>query len=234
MTIIFAAIKANASENYVINGTFENDDMKPWIWSVAGEAEATGSIVKVEKHSGSQSLLITNASAFMPQVYGSLRQRVEGLKPNTKYRVSLWIKGEQVSKCFVATGEKWDNRLQLPPGTYDWQEINLECTTGDRTWENLIILTAGVTNSLWIDDIEVTEASQPIGKLKVFPSTVTGEISQSTAFYPIYALQQPQEAPVLRLASPDAPLLQAFLRMSWNDARFFFLLMSSTVDATLC
>lgn len=143
-------------ENLLANPGFENGTA-PWSFSVVSQAEAAGEQDFTEKHSGEASFRITNASPYEPQVYGNVFQRVDGLRPQTKYVLSAWVKGIGVRNCFLLCGPNWKFRQPLPKGDFDWQKVELEFETEDGTGSDFLVSTEGVTDALWIDDLELKE-----------------------------------------------------------------------------
>lgn len=143
--------------NYVVNGDFENG-MTGWSWK-ASKADAASQIVTTDSHSGQSCLRMTNNTPYGPNVFGSLSQLITGLRPNTTYELSAWIKSTAASGCWIGGGPRWTTRKDLPSDAVDWQRESLTFATGpaDITWQ-LLINTDAPTQQLLIDDIVVMDA----------------------------------------------------------------------------
>ncbi|HTL29933.1 MAG TPA: carbohydrate binding domain-containing protein, partial [Tepidisphaeraceae bacterium] len=121
------ADEAKKPINLVKNGGFEEEGSWPFIPS---GAVSEGKIVAGIAHSGRHSFWMTNKSAFAPNVYARIVQPQSGLRPFTTYRISCWVKGEDVGIDWIGGGPGWTQRFHFPKGTYDWTEVSAETTTG--------------------------------------------------------------------------------------------------------
>ncbi|AHF94331.1 hypothetical protein OPIT5_12355 [Opitutaceae bacterium TAV5] len=185
------------------NGGFDQPGLAWWDWSLAGKPapEASGDLDASVKRSGRHSFRITNQTPETRNTYGRLRQLVDGLEPGRKYRLRMWIKGQSVSKCVVALGEGWKMRKNIPARTYDWQEFSFDFTTDRKTAFQVIVIAAGPTQALWIDDVEIIaldDVHQTATVPRISPPAVWDNLAPSLAFYPVF-----QHA----LASASAPPL---------------------------
>lgn len=226
--------------NLTANPGFEETNVKPWEWFVAGDAEATGKIDTAEKHSGLNSFKITNESIRQPNVYGCLRQYISGLKPKTSYRVALWIKGDDISEGAVAlaTGPGWKKRIQLPSGSFDWRQVTIDFTTDETLsrWEVVVIADARI-GALWVDDVSVSP-QMPAGAASVVPhdaadiaiATWSETVPASAAYFPVFTVTDITAVPakpVVRLQADPAGetsgnTLAADIRLARDSDKFFF------------
>ncbi|WP_260405254.1 S-layer homology domain-containing protein [Paenibacillus sp. 598K] len=153
---------AAADQNVIKNGGFESAiGNVPDGWSVAmiGNLDAEATVDATEKRSGNSSLKIVNRQSETPNTYMNIHQAVS-VKPNTKYRISVWVKGNNVDR--VRLTMSWDPTFGEEvggfKGTYDWKLLEYEMTTGlEQKSFNFMIISDGITDALWIDDISVVE-----------------------------------------------------------------------------
>ena len=135
-----------------------NSVIKPSIWEVIRANGVQGNVQFDTDvyHSGDVSMKITNQNVMTPQVYLAVRQGV-AVQPNTTYKFETWVKGENVNQVWFLGGAGWATRQAIPNGTYDWQKVTAEYTTGsDENWLEFLILSEDRTDALWIDDISMT------------------------------------------------------------------------------
>ncbi|MDR1281472.1 MAG: carbohydrate binding domain-containing protein [Opitutaceae bacterium] len=150
----------------VENPGFESSSLAPWTWGTSGGADATGQIDTNTCHSGNASFRITNASPRGPNVFASLKQKITGLQPDTRYTISLWVKAEELSpagkfgNAWIGGGPGWKFRHPLPAGTWDWQRITRGISTGpNQTTFDLILICEGTVKNLWVDDFQLDQTS---------------------------------------------------------------------------
>ncbi len=172
----------------ILNGGFEAiDDSWPICWDYNnGSVEIDDTVSR----SGSNSLKIT-VDTSGGWTYGGVRTYgtpedgyadLFSLKPNTTYRITFWVKGENVS----ASGEHINLRLMLSPvddlwwtvpigsqsgerqylvfqaydsGTFDWTRKTFTFTT--ESWQKFGMLYMQLRNTdgtVWYDDVSIQEA----------------------------------------------------------------------------
>ncbi|GGE01430.1 S-layer homology domain-containing protein [Paenibacillus nasutitermitis] len=144
-----------------------NSIIKPSIWEIIRASGVQGNIQfdANVKHSGDASMKLTNQSVMTPQVYLAVKQGVT-VQPNTSYKFEAWVKGEDVNQVWFLGGASWLSRHAFPNGTYDWQKVTAEYTTGpDETWLEFLILSEDRTGSLWVDDISMTAEGSVVNML---------------------------------------------------------------------
>lgn len=172
----FLALTAvQAAGNLVRNADFERGSLKEWHWGVNNGAVAKAVVDTAESHSRGHALKLTNQSPRTPHVFGALRQRVAGLKPETRYTLSAWVKASKTDRGWIGGGAGWKIRLPYPAGTYDWQRISTTFETGADTGFDLVIVTEGPTTALWVDDISIQE-------VRAEPASVTGGLLRNAGF----------------------------------------------------
>jgi hypothetical protein len=180
-TFYFApATKPNAisprTRDFVVNGSFENEYYgwgtghnenriprllsKGVFWSIRN-VDITGEFDSGVAKSGLKSFKIVNKTPMSPHAYRTMSQRITGLKPDTRYRISFWIKalGAGASTLKIITDSTWDSGRGIDAGTYDWREhvLNLRTKAGE-SFTDLRILSEE-PGTVWIDDIELREIS---------------------------------------------------------------------------
>ena len=72
-----------------------NNAAPGWAWITTAQAGFYSDTTN--PHSGSRCLVFTNNSQMTPQVYGRLSQTIS-VSPNTKYELSVWVRGEDVAQ----------------------------------------------------------------------------------------------------------------------------------------
>lgn len=162
--------------NRLINGGFEEGIIFPWgtghyeradgkfnfgLWWNSNNARAFMKIDTAEKHSGQRSLLIGNDSPAAPHVFTTLSQRISGLKPNTLYRISAYLKARDLKPGagLITVDAAWAKRFALPAGTYDWQSFSITVNIGHNDFIDFRIVQQD-TGRLWLDDLVVEEAGE--------------------------------------------------------------------------
>lgn len=106
---------------------------------------------------GGTSLRIDNATPRGPNLYAELFQDVP-VTPETTYQLSASVRGENLpdAAAVLITSNDWVQRIPLPQGTYNWQEITWELTTDPgetvHSWRMLL----EDVGSVWIDDVTMT------------------------------------------------------------------------------
>ena len=167
-----ATRSVDQKDNLIINGGFEKGLVLPWgtghyerpdgkfrfgIWWNSMNAKAFMKIDTNMKHSGRNSLRITNYSSSAPHVFTTLSQRIKPAVPNSLYEISCYIKAENLKPGAVnfALDAAWTIRTgNLPGGTYDWKLFKDTVNTGHNNYIDLRILHVN-TGTIWIDDIKV-------------------------------------------------------------------------------
>jgi hypothetical protein len=170
------------------NGGFDEPSLAWWDWALSGQPlpQATGELDSTVKRSGTHSLKITSNTPEARNVYGRIRQLVDGLEPGKRYRLRMWIKGDSVNRCVVALGEGWRQRKNLPSRSYDWQEFDLDFTADRERGFQVLVIVGGPTAALWIDDMEIVPSDLALqNEPRLSPAASWERIEPSLAFYPL-------------------------------------------------
>jgi len=161
------------------------DFLAPDFWTpgreVSGNARRTGkvSLDKEVQHSGQSSARLENADPRDITVlqYSTERgpaQQPAAIRPNRRYIVRWWVKGERVEKgdsgpilmlnvISTAGGRTYrtftSQRTPLPDGTFDWQPQQLAFIT-DAAAQSVIFSfqLRWATGTIWYDDVELEDA----------------------------------------------------------------------------
>lgn len=156
--VLAAAITAQSAELVptIANGGFEKG-IEGWGWTVYNGARASWEISQTNPHSGKNCLVLRSSSGIQPHVYGRIITYVDTL-PGTRYQLSCWVRGDQVgSGAGSSHFTDWASyTLELPTGTFGWQKISTEFTTGPG--QISVPVAVNVTNTaaeLALDDIEL-------------------------------------------------------------------------------
>lgn len=125
-------------------------------WSWITSAAASYELDKTTKFAGEQSFRISNSSKFQPDVYCRVYQTIGGLRPNTAYRIGVWVKAKDAGIAWLGGGPGWTWHVPFPQGTFDWQHIESEYITGPgETSLEIMVVDESETKSLWLDDFTI-------------------------------------------------------------------------------
>ena len=99
------------------------------------------------------SLRIEHRSAYAPQVYSTLSQRLR-VERGRWYELSLWVNAEEVSPLgglsvlVSAEPADWeDQKLAVDPGTYRWRRHGLRFNTGSRSYVDIRFVAEGTVRA---------------------------------------------------------------------------------------
>jgi hypothetical protein len=171
-----SGIDPDARVETITNGGFENflanadDTFFGWkVQSRDSKVEITqdGSV----KHSGTKSLRVTFRNYLNPTFYG-VWQNV-ALRPNTKYKLSFWLRTENLksgSAPIIEVVNAADNQRlgasrTFPTGLNDWQPLAIEFSTPEMS-DGVFVRSARppcggpcpVVGIFWLDDFEIVRA----------------------------------------------------------------------------
>ena len=101
--LLLFGLVTNAFADSVVNSGFE-DGLSHWHWGVSHNAQASAKTVSDVHHGGKASLLLSSRSPHAPNVFGGCTQTFTGLRPLTRYQVTLWVKGRDVGTAWIGGG----------------------------------------------------------------------------------------------------------------------------------
>ncbi len=158
--VVFAFVLATSlladEVSLVKNGSFEAG-MDQWGFQVIS-AKADGGLDSSQHHTGKNSFRMHFENELTANVYAKIGQDLHGLKPDTAYRISCWVKGKNVGGVWIGGGPGWAFREHFPTGTYDWQKVTTYyLTSPGETFFPLMIIAESITDQVWIDDVEFVE-----------------------------------------------------------------------------
>jgi tetratricopeptide (TPR) repeat protein len=162
-------IEAEAKPETFLNGGFENPiaDIKETYfgWRIDRQDKLDVKLDSNQKHSDRRSLRLYFSGYSEPQLY-NVSQFV-AVRPNTKYRLSFWVKTENLKSLGTPVLEIIngnDDKMiysskPFATGTNDWQEVKLEFITPENC-EAIIIRTGRqicpnpcpIIGTVWYDD----------------------------------------------------------------------------------
>jgi hypothetical protein len=153
-------------------------------------------------HSGKQSIKIINTVCPNGSSYsfstwnGTLditsQKYLVPVKPNTKYRISCWIKGDSITSANsggarifaveVNSSYTPTNHYNTLTGTFDWTFSKIDFTTSaDCVFFRIAGSISSETGTAWFDDIRLEEVIEDTGYTGTVPtpllSTITGVTS---------------------------------------------------------
>jgi hypothetical protein len=159
------AVEYTPGRNLLENPGFENK-LEGWgtgqyeprsevFW---GAADATATIDTQTTHSGKRSLKIVNRSSRKPQIYRTMSQRINGLKRNTQYLATFWVKADNTSAAtlMLTIDMAWSQRIAISAGTYNWREFKRIFDTGNKDYADFRFISEDV-GTVWLDDISFRE-----------------------------------------------------------------------------
>lgn len=168
------SLLAREMGNLVANGSFEDGHPRPAVWELSGPARLS-SDGRSESRCAHVAVSPPAEGGQMGQ-RGSVRQKVEGIRPNENVQVSFWMKTRdswlhqgksKKAKMFLEVkksdgGSDWPTVGEME-GTNDWRRISKEVwIAGNMTevWMNLD--SEESHGEAWFDDIVVTRKPEYI------------------------------------------------------------------------
>ena len=169
--MLSGAESAAPAENLVKDGEFSAKQNSPRAfgkWWLSGAVSETrkGSYDTKDFKSAPQSVCIESDGKTI-----ALYQAIPALKPNTKYKVSFFMKLENVErkeKTSGATLNIYSDRNHWCPakfqvGTQPWTQYEAEFTSGPNTNTNakkpayMLLYLMNASGKVWFDDVRLTE-----------------------------------------------------------------------------
>ncbi len=228
LLLLGPALSNARCKNLLVNSDFESDRLLPWVFTPYNGVTASGDLDSGEKHGSDKSFRITNKTKKGANVYAILSQVVRGLKPDTEYRLSAWVKGVHVENALIGGGLGWKVRKGFPRGTYEWTEVSTTFTTGpEQTEFQCVVLSEGPSTAnseeiIWVDDLELVEASE-VNTTRIYVPTPFDNVPASARFYPIFPLISLEQSPPLFIHRTGDDNFGAEVRMSRDSKTIFFL-----------
>lgn len=130
----------------ILNGGFECEDR--WPWKTYGRASWIG----YSPHVGKTSLRLDDGSS-------AAEQRVFGLKPSTRYRVSASVKGLSAGfEARLGVKEHGAEEAFTRVTSVDWKSVTLDFTTGTQSTSALVYCYIPKDGGAAVfDDVEIVE-----------------------------------------------------------------------------
>jgi hypothetical protein len=139
----------------------KTDFINQYSVSRAGNVDAAAAVVEGTSHSGSHSLQISNSSPYQSNVYINVAQTI-AVEPNTTYQFKVWVKGNNARNTWFPGGSSMKQRKSFPSGTYDWQEVTYEYTTGPQETSYKLMVMSENTGTIWVDDLWMGKAGSSV------------------------------------------------------------------------
>jgi hypothetical protein len=128
-------------------------------------AVANWSVDDHRAHSGRRALRVVHESAYSPNVFSSLSQRIK-VTPSRRYEVRFWAYRETSARGAFSLrvlpsrrtqSDEWDRfKGKVDPGVIDrWQEVRVEFESGADAFFDLRFA-AEAPLKIWVDDVSVT------------------------------------------------------------------------------
>lgn len=118
--------------------------------------QSEGELDYAVKHGGFASLRITHVTRETDHAWGTIAQRITGLRPNTNYVASFWVKVKAAGAApvFLTTRVDWGKETKIPGKDTDWTRFVHPFNPGNRDFVELrfVAVAPGV---VWIDDVEI-------------------------------------------------------------------------------
>ncbi len=151
--IISAVLTAGIISGFLIPVSAA-DIYTPSGWEIAnnGDQDLTTVLDTEVKHSGNASLKLSYNTEGGNNVYAMVRRYID-VQPNTLYKYSMWVKGNNVSG--VQTMVSWGTRYDINSlgKNFDWKKFEFSWYSGDRTRAEFQFILTGSINEIWIDDL---------------------------------------------------------------------------------
>ncbi len=203
-------------ENLVRNGGFEAGD-SGWKWINSRSAKASGKVDTNIRHTGKASYRITNASKLSPYVYCEIYQDVK-VKPNTKYVISAWCKGQGASWCRLQADQNWTFTRAMPEGDFDWTRVaGVFVTRTDQTTLPIMLHVESVTQAVWVDDIEVVELGEAQKHCDFYVRSNRKKILGTDRFSIARHEKFRDHSPVIQVRDQADKSFGADVRTAWNE-----------------
>lgn len=146
------------AENLVQNPSFE-EQLTSWRFD-GGTAKAKGVLFNEDAHSGRTCFKISNPSAFAPHVFGALMQDIEGMKPDTDYTFSFYIKSANPGVIWYGGGSSWRHRATVKLNSAEWTRVSATFRISKEDLPfTFRINTDDVTEQCLIDDVQIEEGT---------------------------------------------------------------------------
>ena len=167
-------LEPQAKLETVQNGGFEEQigetENVYFDWKIEPVEKMDVKLDPTHKHSGNRSLRVT-FNGFSELQLSNIFQML-AVQGNTKYRLSFWLKTEDLKSAGTPTLEIVDASADkiitvtkpFPTGTNNWQQINLDFTTPETTEAVLLRTTRAycgercpIVGTFWYDDFQLTK-----------------------------------------------------------------------------
>jgi len=146
------------AENLVRNPSFE-EGMASWRFD-GGTAKAKGVLFTEDAHAGKTCFKISNPSAYGAHIFGALLQDIEGMKPDTDYTFSFYIKSANPGVIWYGGGHKWRLRSTVKLNSSEWTRVSATFRIEqDDIPFTFRINTDDITEQCLIDDVQIEEGS---------------------------------------------------------------------------
>jgi hypothetical protein len=143
-------------EDLVRNGNHPQPPQFPWVLNLA--PQSTGTVDTAEHHGpGIASFRIVHTSARADDRWGTLSQRITGLRPHT-FVITFWAKvqSSEPKAVFLTASLTWEPNYKIPSGQSDWQQHRFDFNTGQADSIDLRFV-AQAPAHLWIDDVRMEQ-----------------------------------------------------------------------------
>lgn len=205
---------ADEAPNLVNNPSFEKG-AEGWSWNTFGHAKASFNLADKLSHGAGKSVRLSNSSPETPGSWGRLYQKIEGLRPGSRYRISAWVKGKGAGSAWIGGGSGAKFQKRLPMGSYDWTRVETTYATGSEETELcLMIAVCAETEGLWIDDVEM-RLVRPLEKAELQLPQEWSCIQASLAAYPAMR-KDLGRSPLLVISDPAFRDFKATVSFSWD------------------
>ncbi len=170
-----------------LDGSFEGKILGrmlgPWYLPTKAEEKPCISIDSTTYQDGCQSICITNPDA-KPDDRPGIGQGLPSLKPDTKYLLTFWVKGENIKKLtekssgalvnIIWPGRKYNEFWPVGgySGTFEWTKQAIEFKTppdpnkdGEKATAFLNLRLQFASGKVWFDNVRILEISDK-GEIK--------------------------------------------------------------------
>jgi len=147
-------------EDRIRNGSFTEElNRLPYI--ISGGADSHGMLDTTDRHSGVAAFRFDHGSLMANHSWGSLSQRITGLRPRTYYAATFWalVSRAEPRPLFLTADLQWAKRTYVENEIAGWREYRHVFNTGDSDYIDLRFVIEA-PGTVWIDDVALREHKQ--------------------------------------------------------------------------
>jgi len=137
------------------------EELKRLPFVISGGADSQGTLDTTDRHSGAAAFRFDHSSPKADHLWGSLSQRITGLRPRTVYVATFWalVSRAEPRPLFLTADLQWANRTYVENEIAGWREYRHVFNIGDSSSIDLRFVIEA-PGTVWIDDVTLRELKQ--------------------------------------------------------------------------